>query len=174
MRTRLVTPLLTLLVALLFGLAAAGGVAFDASTFDPFGDEDTDDEGYVELFLADGTLVFAFDEIEGSIPAKLEGDTLPLDSDFDEDRLWADDALALYGGLAVSTGTGMVTIEAEGDGVAIHEALMARLADLGVRAVEDFQSGGPVYSYALSHGNDTWRLGVTPYGETAVIYLRAD
>jgi hypothetical protein len=169
MRTRLVTPLLTLLVALLFGLAAAGGVAFDDSSFDAF----DEDEGYVDLFLVDGTLIFAFDEIEGSIPAKLEGDTLPLDSDFDEDRLWADDALALYGGLAVTTGTGMVTIEAEGDGAAIHEALMARLADLGVQAVEDFQSGGPVYSYALSHGDDAWRLGVTPYHDTAVIFLRA-
>jgi hypothetical protein len=174
MRTRFVTPLLTLLIALLFGLAAAGGVVFDASTFDAFGDDSSDDEGYVDLFLVDGTLVFAFDEIEGSIPAKLEGDALPLDSDFDEDRLWADDALALYGGLAVSTDTGMVTIEAEGDGAAIHEALMARLADLGVQAVEDFQSGGPVFSYALSHGDDAWRLAVTPYNDTAVIFLRAN
>jgi len=170
MRTPLATPLLTLLIALLFGLAAAGGIAFDDSSFDAF----DEDEGYVDLFLDGDTLVLTFDEVEGSLPATMEGDALPLDGDFDEDRLWADDALALYGGLPVSTDVGVVTFEAEGDGEAIHRALLARLAELGVKAVEDFQSGGPVYSYALSHGDDTWRLGVTPVSDSALITVRVD
>jgi hypothetical protein len=170
MRTRLLTSLLTLLSALLIGVGVAAGVTFDDSSFDAF----DEDEGYIDLFLEGDTLVVTFDEVEGHLPATMDGDALPLDGDFDSDRLGSDDALALYGGLPVATGAGMVIVEVEGDSETIHEALMARLADLGVQATENFQSGGPVYSYALTRGDATWHLAVTPFHERAVIYLGAN
>lgn len=167
--SKLRTLLSALAAALLIGTAAAGGVAFDAGAFDAF---DTDD-GYVDLRLDGDVLTITFDEDQGSLPATMEGDALPLDDDFDEDRLTKSDSLGLYGGLPVDTDVWSVTVEVEGDGPAIHEAVMARLAELGIDAQEQFP-GGAVLSYALSAGEASWHLAITPKASGAVLHLRGD
>ncbi len=172
--SKLRTFLPALAAALLVGTAAAaaGSVAFDAGTFDAF----ASDDGYITLVRDGDTLTIGFDEAYderlGSLPATMEGDALPLDSDFDEDRLTQSDSLGLYGGLPVSTDPWSVTVEVEGDGAAIHQAVLMRLADLGV----DAQGGGsgPVFSYALSDGDAAWRLAITPSSKSTVIHLRGN
>ena len=168
--TRLRSLLLALIAsALVLGTASAAGVAFDASAFDPF----DEDEGYIDFMLEDGVLTVTFDEAMGAIDATMEGDALPLDGDLDEDRLSRDDALALYGGLPVSTTPTSVTVEAEGDGQAVHDAVLARLADLGLSA-EETAPGGPVRSYRVTHGDDAWTVSITPRDSFAVIHVSAD
>lgn len=161
-------PSVLLLVALTIGTAAASGIAFDASAFDAF----DSDEGYVDLVREGDTLIVTFDEARGDLPATMEGDALPLDGDFDAYRLVTRDALALYGGLAVQSGADWLTIDVEGDPVAVHDALLARLARLNVMAEEDF-AGGKIASYRLSDGDAEWRLSVSPYGDHAVIHIQA-
>lgn len=168
--TRLRTLLLALIAsALVLGTASAAGVAFDASAFDPY----DEDEGYIDLVLQDGTLVVTFDEAMGSIDATMEGGALPLDGDLDEDRLNRADALALYGGLPLSTTATSVTVEADGDGQAIHDAVLARLSDLGLSA-EETAPGGPVRSYRVTRGDDAWTVSITPRDSFAVIHVQAD
>ncbi|MDZ7706594.1 MAG: hypothetical protein U5J97_01630 [Trueperaceae bacterium] len=157
-----------LLAALAIGTASASGIAFDASAFDAF----DSDEGYVDLIRDGDTLIVTFDEKRGDLPATMEGDALPLDEDFDEFRLVTRDALALYGGLAVQSGADWLTIDVEGDPSAIHDAVLARLAQLGVTAEEDF-AGGKVASYRCSDGEAEWRLSFSPYGDHAVIHIQA-
>ena len=171
--SKLRTFLSALAVALLIGTAAAAGsVAFDAGTFDAF----ASDDGYITLVRDGDVLIIGFDEAyderRGSLPATMEGDALPLDGDFDEDRLTQSDSLGLYGGLPVHTDTWSVTLEVEGDGAAIHQAVLMRLADLGV----DAQGGGsgPVFGYALSDGDVSWRLAITPSSSSTLIHLRAN
>lgn len=168
--TRLRNLLLALIAAVLvLGTASAAGVAFDASTFDPF----EEDEGYIDLMLEDGVLTVTFDEDMATIDATMEGDALPLDEDLDDERLGRADALALYGGLPVSTTTLSVTVEVDGDGQAIHDAVLARLSDLGLSAEEIF-AGGPVRTYNVSNGDDAWLVAITPRGTYAVISLWVD
>jgi len=155
--------------ALLFvGTAFAAGVAFDDANFDPF----DEDEGYVDLFLDGDVLTFTFDEVEGSIPGTLEGDALPLDGDLDEDFLLRPDSLALYGGLPVGTTPTSVVMDLDGDGFAIHDAILARLDGLGLAYAEIYE-GGPVRTYDVTHGEDTWLLSITPSGSHATVYLQA-
>ena len=156
------------LAALTVGTAAASGIAFDASAFDAF----ASDDGYVDIVRDGDTLIVTFDEARGDLPATMEGDALPLDGDFDAYRLATRDALALYGGLAVQSGTDWLTVDVEGDPVAVHDALLARLAAMNVVAEEDF-AGGKVASYRLSDGDATWRLSLSPYGDHAVIHIQA-
>jgi hypothetical protein len=155
--------------ALLFGgTAVAAGVAFDAHAFDPF----DADEGYVDLVLQEDVLTFTFAEAEGSIPGTMEGATLPLDGDFDEARLWAPDALALYGGLPVGATPTTVVVNLDGDGVSIRDAILARMSELGVAYTECF-AGGPICSYDLTHGEDHWLLSITPRGTHTTVSLQA-
>ena len=156
------------LAALTIGTAGASGIAFDASGFDAY----ASDEGYVDLVRVGDTLIVTFDEARGDLPATMEGDALPLDGDFDAYRLATRDALALYGGLAVQSGSDWLMVDVEGDPVAVHDAVLARLASLNVVAEEDF-AGGKVASYRLSDGDAAWRLSVSPYGDRAVIHIQA-
>lgn len=157
-----------LLAALTIGTAAASGIVFDASAFDAF----ESDEGYVDLVRDGDTLIVTFDEARGDLPATMEGEALPLDGDFDDYRLVTRDALALYGGLAVQSGSGWLTIDVEGDPAAVHDAVLARLAQLNVVAEEDV-AGGKIASYRLSDGDAAWRLSMSPYGDHAVIHIQA-
>ncbi len=172
--TRPRTPLSTLVISTLLlaasaiGTAAASGIAFDASAFDAFDSE----EGYVDLVRDGDTLIVTFDEKMGELPATMEGDALPLDDDFDDYRLVTRDALALYGGLAVQSGTDWLTVDVEGDPSAIQDAVLARLGQLGITAEEDF-AGGKVASYRCSDGDAEWRLSFSPYGDHAVIHFQA-
>jgi hypothetical protein len=170
MRNRTGTLVLTLLATLLFGFAAAAGVAFDDDAFDAF----DEDEGYVDLMLENDTLVITFDEEEGSLPATMSGDALPLDGDLEEDRLRGQDALALYGGLPVATSPGVVTIDVDGEASEIRMAVLDRLAALGIQATETFEPGGPVFSYALSRGDAAWTLSIADNAQGATIDLRVD
>jgi len=156
------------LAVLAIGTAAAAGIAFDASGFDAY----ASDEGYVDLVRDGDTLIVTFDEGRGDLPATMEGEALPLDEDFDEYRLVTRDALALYGGLAVQSGSDWLTIDVEGDPVAVHDAVLARLAGLGIAAEEDV-AGGKIASYRLSDGDAAWRLSISPYGDHAVIHIQA-
>lgn len=153
---------------LLLGSALASDVVFDASAFNAYGSDD----GYVDLVRDGDTLVVTFDESRGSLPANMEGAALPLDDDLDAFRLGTRDALALYGGLAVQSGSGWLTIDVDGDATDVHEALLARLGELGI-AVEEDAADGPIASYQLSHGDAAWYLAFTPNGDSAVIHLRA-
>jgi uncharacterized protein len=168
--TRIRNLLLALIAsALVFGTASAAGVAFDASAFDPY----DEDEGYIDLVLEDGMMTVTFDESMGSLDATMEGDAMPLDSDVDEYRLGQADALALYGGLPVSTTPTSVTVEVDGDGQAIHDAVLARLGDLGLSA-EEMYLGGPVRTYQVTHGEDAWLVAITPRTDFAVISIWVD
>lgn len=167
--TRIRTVRLVLAVFVLaLGTAMAAGVAFDAHGFDPY----DSDEGYVDLVLEDDVLTFVFDEDEGSLPATMSGESLPLDADFDEDRLFGPRALALYGGLPVGVTPTSVVVELEGDGDAISEALLARLGELGLEATECF-AGGPICSFDVTRGDMHWMLSITPTGTHALIHLQA-
>ncbi len=167
--SRLHRVLLALVVpVLVFGTALAAGVAFDATGFDGF----EEDEGYVDLMLEDDVLTIVFDEVEGAIPAMMEGDSLPLDEDFEDERLTRADSLALYGGLPVGTTPNTVIIEVDGSAPAIREALMARLAEYQIESSECFE-GGPVCTYELSKGDMHWLMSFTPHGAHSTLYLQA-
>jgi len=169
--TRIRTVLLVLAVsAFSLGTVVAAGVAFDSSGFDPFDTEEG--EGYVDLVLEDDVLTFVFDEEEGSLPAMMTGETLPLDEDFDEDRLFSPRALALYGGLPVCITRSSVLIDVEGDGQAITQAVLARLGVLDLEYSECF-AGGPICSFDVTHGDMHWMLSITPAGTRALIHLQA-
>lgn len=167
--TRIRTVLLVLAVSALgLGTALAAGVAFDSHGFDPFDSE----EGYVDLVLDEDVLTFVFDEEEGSLPATMTGEALPLDDDFDEDRLFSPRALALYGRLPVGMTPTSVLVEVEGDGQEIAQALLARLDELGLAYSECF-AGGPICSYDVTQGDMHWMLSITPTGRHALIHLQA-
>lgn len=165
---RLSTLVLSALLLAALTTAAASGIAFDASAFDAF----ESDEGYVDLVRDGDTLIVTFDEARGDLPATMEGEALPLDGDFDDYRLATRDALALYGGLAVQSGSDWLTIDVEGDPAAVHDAVLARLARLNVAAEEDF-AGGKIASYRLTDGDAVWRLSMSAYGDHAVIHIQA-
>jgi len=168
--TRLRTLLLALFASVLvLGTASAAGVDFDASAFDAY----DSDEGYIDLVVEDGTMIITFDEGMGSLDATMEGGSLPLDDDVDEYRLRDSEALGLYGGLPVSTTAISVTVDVEGDGHAIHDAVLARLGDLGLSAEEIF-AGGPVRTYDVTHGDDAWLVAIAPSGEHATISIWVD
>jgi len=154
--------------AFALGTVMAAGVAFDPSGFDAYDSE----EGYVDLMLEDDVLTFLFDEEEGSLPATMTGDALPLDDDLDEDRLFSPRAVALYGGLPVGMTRTSVVVDVDGDGQAITQALLARLDELGLEYSECF-AGGPICSFDVTHGDDHWLLSVTPGGTHALIHLQA-
>ncbi|MDZ7706595.1 MAG: hypothetical protein U5J97_01635 [Trueperaceae bacterium] len=167
--TRIRTVLLVMAVsALVLGTAVAAGVAFDSQGFDPFESE----EGYVDLVLEDDVLTFVFDEEEGSLPAMMTGEALPLDDDFDDDRLFSPRALALYGGLPIGMTPTSVLVDLEGDGEAIAQALLARLDELGLEYSECF-AGGPICSYDVTRGDMRWLMSITPSGTHAVVHLQA-
>lgn len=154
--------------ALVLGSALAAGVAFDASGFDPF----EEDEGYVDVMFEDGVITFVFAVEEGHLPATMEGETLPLDDDFSEDLLNSDEALALYGGLPIGITPTTVSLDLEGDAPAIRDALMARFTELGLTMSECFQ-GGPICTFDVTHGEDHWLLSITPQAGHAIVYLQA-
>ncbi|MDZ7799255.1 MAG: hypothetical protein U5K81_00495 [Trueperaceae bacterium] len=155
---------------LVLGTAVAAGVAFDARSFDAYLEDN--DEGYVDIVKVGDVLTVIFDEEMGSLPATMEGATLPVDEDFDEFRLLRDTALALYGGLPVETSTTTVLVEVDGDADVIHDALLARLNTLGV-TVEPEHLAGPIRSYDLSDGDASWRLAFTDTADGGVIHLQA-
>lgn len=167
---RIRTVLLALVAsALVFGSAWAAGVAFDASGFDPFAEDN--DEGYVDLFLEDDMLTIVFDEEEGHLPATLVGETLPLDDDFDEELVTGSEALALYGGLPVGITPTTVIMDLQGDASAIRDAFLERLGELGMTTSECFE-GGPICTFDVWHGDAHWLLSITPRGDHAVVYLQ--
>lgn len=166
---RIRTLLLALVAsALVFGSAFAAGVAFDASGFDPF----DDDEGYVDIFLDGDVITFALQAQEGHLPATVSGSSLPLDDDFDEDLLTSADALALHGGLPIATTVTTVTVDLEGDGQAIRDAVLARLSELGLSMSECYE-GGPICTFEVTHGEDHWLLSITPKGTHAIVYMQS-
>ena len=172
-RTR--TLLATLLVALLGTGLAFAQVEWDTTGFDPY----EEDEGYVDLQLDGSTLVLTLGTEEGAIPATIEGDTLPLDEDFEEDRLRDRGALGVYGGMPVtvspnSTTPTSVTAEVEGDPRAIEQALVNRARELGL-TVQDPEVPGGVMGYRLSDGENNWRLSIRRIGgDGASIHLSAE
>lgn len=173
-RFRLVYAALMVLALALVAAAAASDAIWVESEFDPFASGN--DSAYIELEMHGDALAFVMHASEGSLPAEVSSDLLPLD-----DAVFTDDSglmetehpVALYGGLAVETGVGWVAVQLEGDGDTIHDAILARLADLGVRAEEDGMIGGPVRSYLLSDGGDAWRIAISPNGEGALVHLQA-
>jgi hypothetical protein len=165
---RIRTVLLAVLAAaLVAGSALAAGVVFDAGGIDPF----DEDEGYVDLILEGDVLHVVFDAEEGHLPAKLVGETLPLDGDFDEDRVATPRGLVLYGGLPVGITPTSVTMDVEGDASEIGAAILDRMVELGMTTSECFE-GGPICTYDVFHGEDHWLLAITPLGEHAVVYLQ--
>jgi hypothetical protein len=165
---RIRTALLAVVTfALIAGSALAAGVVFDASGFDPF----EEDEGYVDLMLEGDVITIVLEVEEGHLPAKLVGETLPLDDDFDEDLVTGSGALALYGGLPVGTTRSSVTMDVEGDARAISRAILDRLVELGMTTSECHE-GGPICTYDVFHGDAHWLLAITPRGDHAVVYLQ--
>lgn len=166
---RIRTLLLALVAsALVFGSALAAGIAFDTSDFDAF----DEGEGYVDIFLEDDVITFALLEQEGHLPAKLVGEALPLDGDFEEELLTSPDALALYGGVPFATTVNTVTMDLEGDAQTIRYAVLARLSELGLTMSECYQ-GGPICTFEVSHGEDMWMLSITPKGNHAIVYMQS-
>lgn len=165
---RIRTLLLALVASVLvLGSAIAAGIVFDTSGFDPF----DEDEGYVDIFLDGDTITFALQVEEGHLPAKLVGETLPLDGDFDEALLTGPAAMALYGGLPVATTVNTVMLDLDGDAQTIRYAVLARLSELGMTMSECFE-GGPICTFEVSHGEDHWLLSITPKGDHAVVYMQ--
>lgn len=165
---RIRTALLAVVTfALIAGTALAAGVVFDASAFDAFDGE----EGYIDLMLEGDVITVVFTEAEGHLPAKLVGDTLPLDEDFDEDRITGPRAMALYGGLPLGITPTSLTMDVEGDAQEIGRAILERFTELGMTTSECFE-GGPICTYDVTHGEAHWLLAITPLGEHAVVYLQ--
>jgi hypothetical protein len=165
---RIRTALLAVVTfALIAGSALAAGLVFDASGFDPF----EEDEGYVDLMLEGDVITVVFSETEGHLPAKLVGDALPLDEDFEEDRIASPRALALYGGLPLGITPTSLTMDVEGDARAISRAILDRLVELGMTTSECHE-GGPICTYDVWHGEAHWLLAITPLAEHAVVYLQ--
>jgi hypothetical protein len=166
---RIRTALLAVVTfALIAGSALAAGLVFDASGFDPF----EEDEGYVDLMLEGDVITVVFAEAEGHLPAKLVGETLPLDADFDEDRITGPRAMALYGGLPVGITPTSITMDLEGDASEIRSAILERFVELGMTTSECFE-GGPICTFDVTHGEAHWLLAITPLGDHAVVYLQA-
>jgi len=163
-RTLLTTFTLT---AFLSGIVLAGNVAFDASPFDAY----EADEGYIDLVLEEDTLTFVLDETEGSLPAYMTSDLLPIDEDDVEETLLDNvGAMALYGGLAVEETPFSVTVTVEGDRTELRDAVLARLDALGITYGE-ILPGGPVFTFDLQHGENTWQLAISASGLDTVLHL---
>ncbi len=163
-RTLLSTLALTALVS---GMALAGGVGFDASAFDAYEAE----EGYIDLVIDGTTLKFVLDETEGSLPAYMTSDLLPIDEDAVEEALLDNvGAMALYGGLAVEETPFSVTVTVEGDRAELHDAVLARLDALGI-TYSEICPGGPVCTYDLRHGENMWELAISASGLDTVLHL---
>lgn len=161
----------TVLFSIVLGLASAA-VASDAiwidDRFDPF----DDDSANVEILKDGDVLAFVLQAAASSLPAEMSSDILPLDDDLDDALLEPEHAITLYGGLNADAGAGWVAVQLEGDGAAIHDAILQRLSDLGVSAEEDAMIGGPIRSYQLSDGNASWRIAISPNGDGALVHLQ--
>ena len=171
-RSRLVRTLLSALVLGMFAVALADHAPWSDASFDPF----EEDDGYVELVRSGDALVFVLQAEEGSLPAEVTGDTLPLDDDVFEASsglMASEDAIALYGGMSVETGVGWVVVQLEGNADAIHDAILARAAQLRFSVEEDGAViGGPVRSYMLRDGDATFRIAISDNGEGALVHLQ--
>lgn len=171
---RLVRPLLTALAVAVLGVAFAHHAPWSATDFDPFVADV--DNGYVDLVREGGSLMFVLSNDQGTLPAEMSSDLLPLDDEvYSEESGLLDrrHAISRFAGLAVETGTGWVVVQLEGDFGAIHDAILSRTADLGLTAIEDGAViGGPVRSYRLTDGFDEYRIAISSYAEGALVHLQ--
>lgn len=169
--TRLVRTLVTALLLSLFAVAVAEHAPYTDAGFDPF----VQDSGFVDIVRNEEGLSFVLQEEEGSLPAEISSDLLPLDDDVFTDEsglLEQEHSVTLYGGLAVETGNGWAVVQLEGDADAIHDAILSRLARLNMTIEEDGAIGGPVRSYRLIDGDANWRIAISGNGEGALVHLQ--
>lgn len=170
---RLVRTLTAALLLSLFALATAEHAPYTDANFDPFVDEQ--ESGFVEIVRSGSELSFVLQEEQGSLPAEVTGDFLPLDDEVFTDEsglLDQEHSVTLYGGLAVETGVGWAVVQLEGNTEAIHDAILARLASLRMTIEEDGPLGGAIRSYRLSDGDANWRIAISGNGEGALVHLQ--
>ncbi len=157
------------LFSFILGSASASGVGFDASALDVFEAE----EAYVDFVLDGDTLLIILDDVEGALPATMTSDFLPLEEDsVDETLLDNRDAMALYVGLPVSEDPFSVTVRVEGNHAEVAEAVLARLAALGITCNECF-IGGPIASYNLTSDVGSWSFSMYENAAETVLHIRA-